>query len=253
VTRGVLEARDLVFRRGGLHAVDHVDIEAAPGRVTAVIGPNGAGKSTLFDCLSGELRPASGHVLLDGRDVTRLSADQRSRAGVARTFQRSAVFPSLTVGENLRIGSENRRRQGAWRGVLGIADPDATAAAARVEQIIENLGLGSLRDVMAGRLPTGTLRIVELGRALCTNPSVLLLDEPASGLDDSEVDRFRELIAGFAADGLSVILVEHDIDLVVHLADVVYAMAGGRMLASGAPDAVVAQPDVRSIVLGIRQ
>ncbi len=251
MSRGLLEGHDLVFRRGGVQAVDHVDIRAEPGRITAVIGPNGAGKSTLFDCLAGGLRLASGRVLLDGHDLTRLTADERSRAGLARTFQRAAVFPSLSVIDNLRIGAENRMRQGAWRGVLGIPDRDASAAGVRAEEVLAALELGPLRHVAAGRLPTGTLRIVELGRALCTNPSILLLDEPASGLDDAEIRRVRDLIAGFAAGGYAVLLVEHDIDLVVQLADVVYAMAEGRMLASGAPDEIVQRADVRRVVLGM--
>ncbi len=251
MSHGLLEGTGLVFRRGGVHAVDHVDIRAEPGQVTAVIGPNGAGKSTLFDCLAGGLRLAAGRVLLDGHDLTRLTADERSRSGLARTFQRAAVFPSLSVIDNLLIGAENRVRQGTWRGVLGIPDRDAAAAEARAEQVLAALELVPLRHVISGRLPTGTLRIVELGRALCTNPSVLLLDEPASGLDDAETGRFRDLIAGFASDGYSVLLVEHDIDLVVQLADVVYAMAEGRMLASGPPDDVVHRPDVRAVVLGM--
>jgi branched-chain amino acid transport system ATP-binding protein len=247
---GLLEGLGIVVRHGGLVAVDAVDLRAEPGKVTAVIGPNGAGKTTLFDCLAGARRPDAGRVLLDGVDVSRLSADERSRAGLARTFQRSSVFSSLTVEENLEVGAENRRRQGAIRGLLGFPDRDGATTQATVAEVIVGLGLGAVRHVTAGRLPTGTLRIVELARALCTRPRVVLLDEPASGLDDGEVDRFRRLISGLADGGLSVLLVEHDMDLVQAVAHVVYAMAGGKVLASGTPAEIVARDDVRTLVLG---
>jgi len=251
VTRGVLEARAIVLRHEGLVAVDEVDLRAEPGRVTAVIGPNGAGKTTLFDCLSGIQRPDAGRVVLDGTDITELPADERSRLGLVRTFQRSAVFASLTVAENLRVGAENRRRQGALRGFLGLPDRDTARATALVEEVLHDLGLAGLRDVPAGELSTGTLRLVELARALCSEPVALLLDEPASGLDDREVDALRERLAGLRARGPSIVLVEHDLDFVQELADVVYAMVTGRVLASGTPSEVVARADVRTIVLGL--
>jgi len=248
---GLLEARGIVRRHGGLVAVDDVDLTADPGRVTAVIGPNGAGKTTLFDCLSGVQRPDEGTVRLDGEALDGMDSDERSRLGLVRTFQRSSVFPTLTVAENLQVGAENRRRQGALRGLLGLPDADAGRARDAAERILVESGLTALRDVPAGQLPTGTLRLVELARALCGNPRVLLLDEPASGLDDREVDRLCPYLSGLARAGLTLVIVEHDIDLVLRLADVVYAMAGGRILASGPPHAVVARPDVRSIILGL--
>jgi len=248
---GLLEARALVRRHGGLIAVDHVDLTAEPGRVTAVIGPNGAGKTTLFDCLSGVQRPDEGTVRLDGRLLGAMDSDERSRLGLVRTFQRSSVFPTLTVAENLQVGAENRSRQGAWRGLLGLPDADMRRARATVERVLVASGLTAVRDVPARQLPTGTLRLVELARALCGDPAVLLLDEPASGLDDREVDALSHQLRELARGGLTLVLVEHDIDLVVRLADVVYAMAEGRILASGPPDAVVARPEVRTTVLGL--
>ncbi len=248
---GLLEARALVRRHGGLIAVDHVDLTAEPGRVTAVIGPNGAGKTTLFDCLSGVQRPDEGTVRLDGQLLGAMDSDERSRLGLVRTFQRSSVFPTLTVAENLQVGAENRSRQGAWRGLLGLPDVDMRRARATVERLLVASGLTAVRDVPARQLPTGTLRLVELARALCGDPTVLLLDEPASGLDDREVDVLSHQLRELARGGLTLVLVEHDIDLVVRLADVVYAMAEGRILASGPPDVVVDRPEVRTTVLGL--
>jgi len=248
---GLLQGRALVRRHEGLLAVDHVDIDALPGQVTAVIGPNGAGKTTLFDVLSGVLRPTEGVVLFDGTEITPLTPDERSRLGLVRTFQRSAVFPSLTVAENLWVGAENRLRQGALRSFLGLPDRGAARAAAIVEEVLGQLNLEALRDTPAASLPTGTLRLVELARALCTKPLALLLDEPASGLDDLEVDRLRDLLVGLAGRGLTILLVEHDMDFVVEVADVAYAMVAGTMLASGPPGEIVARADVRSLILGI--
>ncbi|MFI5041161.1 MAG: ABC transporter ATP-binding protein [Acidimicrobiales bacterium] len=250
---GLLEGRGLVRRHEGLLAVDHVDVVARPGEVTAVIGPNGAGKTTLFDCLSGVLRPQDGVVLLDGGDITSLTPDERSRRGLVRTFQRSAVFPSLTVAENLMVGAENRLHQGALRGFLGLPDHDAGRATRIVEEVLGEIGLRPLRDVSAATLPTGTLRLVELARALCSEPLVLLLDEPASGLDDPEVDRMRDLLVRLAREGLTILLVEHDMDFVFEVADIAYAMVAGAILAEGPPRDIVDRPDVRMLILGMPQ
>ena len=248
---GHLEGRGLVLRHGGLVAVDHVDVESVPGRITAVIGPNGAGKTSLFDCLSGVQQPAAGTVLLDGVDITARPPDERSRLGVVRTFQRSSVFNTLTVAENLLVGVENRRSQGTVRGLLGLGDAGGLGGAQIVEDVMAEIGLNAVGQTPARQLPTGTLRMVELARALCAKPDVLLLDEPASGLDDREVDAFRHVLARVTAGGLSLLLVEHDIDLVAAIADVVYAMVAGRVVAVGPPDEIMTRPDVRTQVLGM--
>lgn len=248
---GRLEGRGLVLRHGGLVAVDHVDVVSVPGRITAVIGPNGAGKSSLFDCLSGVQDPEAGAVLLDGVDITARPADERSRLGVVPTFQRSSVFNTLTVAENLLVGAENRRGQGTLRGVLGLPDASGIPATRMVDAVMAEMGLDAVGQTPAGHLPTGTLRMVELARALCAEPVALLLDEPASGLDDREVDAFRRVLARVAAAGPSLLLIEHDIDLVASIADVVYAMVGGQVVAVGPPEEIMARPDVRTHVLGL--
>ncbi|MFJ3619180.1 ATP-binding cassette domain-containing protein [Streptomyces iakyrus] len=220
----LLTARRLHARYGGFTALDGVDLELSPGRITAVVGPNGAGKSTLFHCLAGTLPPARGVVRLGGRDITALPAQARARLGVARTFQQLAVFPSLTVAENVRVGAEQGR----------VTDPGA------VERALRLLGLdGPLRARPAAGLPTGTLRRVELARVLAGSPRVLLLDEPAAGLDTAEVTALARVLRALAADGTALLVVEHDLDLVAGLADVVHVMTAGRIVASGPPGRVL--------------
>ncbi|MEV0642167.1 ATP-binding cassette domain-containing protein [Streptomyces sp. NPDC050619] len=220
----LLTARHLHARYDGFTALDGVDLDVPPGQVTAIVGPNGAGKSTLFHCLAGTHRPSHGQVLFGGRDITRLAAHARTRLGIARTFQQLAVFPSLTVAENVRVGAEQGR----------VADPGA------VERALMLLGLdGPVRALPAADLPTGTLRRVELARALAGGPRVLLLDEPAAGLDTAEVTALTRLLKALAADGTALLVVEHDLDLVADLADVVHVMAAGRIVASGPPDRVL--------------
>jgi branched-chain amino acid transport system ATP-binding protein len=238
VTGKRLEARGVTRRYGGLTAVDDMSITAEPARVTALIGPNGAGKTTLFHCLTGVERPDAGTVLLDGADITERSPDARARLGIGRTFQRLAVFPSMTVAQNLRVGAEGRRPGSLWRGFLGIPDPRRGLDDGRVDEVLRRLDLWDVRAEVTGTLPTGTLRLVELGRALCHDPAVLLLDEPASGLDTQETTGLQRVLRDVAASGVAVLLVEHDVDLVFHVADTVYAMAEGRLLAAGPPDAV---------------
>ncbi|MDQ0712349.1 ABC-type branched-subunit amino acid transport system ATPase component/branched-subunit amino acid ABC-type transport system permease component [Streptomyces luteogriseus] len=220
----LLTARHLHAHYGRFTALDGVDLDLSPGRITAVVGPNGAGKSTLFHCLAGTLRPARGTVRLGGRDITALPAHARTRLGVARTFQQLAVFPSLTVAENVRVGAEQGR----------VTDRGA------VERTLRLLGLdGPVRALPAAGLPTGTLRRVELARVLAGSPRVLLLDEPAAGLDTAEVSALARVLKALAADGAALLVVEHDLDLVAGLADVVHVMTAGRIVASGPPGRVL--------------
>ncbi|WP_030370907.1 ABC transporter permease subunit [Streptomyces rimosus] len=224
---GRLTARAVRARYDGFTALDGVDLTVAPGRITALIGPNGAGKSTLFHCLCGTLRPAGGRVLLDGADITRRSAHARARLGLARTFQQLAVFEGLNVTENVRVGAEQS----------GVPDPAAATTRA--------LGLlsldGPLRTAPVAGLDTGTLRRVELARAVAGRPRTLLLDEPAAGLDSAEVVALADVLRTLAADGTALLVVEHDLDLVAGLADTVYAMAAGRIVARGPAHQVLAE------------
>ncbi|GHC79590.1 ABC transporter permease subunit [Streptomyces flavofungini] len=218
-----LKAHGLYLSYDGFTALHDVSLSVPPARVTALVGPNGAGKSSLFHCLAGALRPDRGRVTFGGRDITRLPAHARTRIGVARTFQQLAVFPTLTVAENVRVGAEQGR----------VRDPGAAERALRLFE------LDSVRDRPAEGLPTGTLRRVELARALAGDPHVLLLDEPAAGLDTAEVAALARILRALAADGTALLVVEHDLDLVAGLADRVYVLAAGHVVASGPADRVL--------------
>ncbi|MFI6465194.1 branched-chain amino acid ABC transporter permease/ATP-binding protein [Streptomyces sp. NPDC050538] len=226
-TPPLLTAHALHARYGGFAALGGVDLVVRAGQVTAVVGPNGAGKSTLFHCLAGTVRPARGQVRLGGRNITRLAAHARTRLGIARTFQQLAVFPSLTVAENVRVGAEQGR----------VVEPGS------VERALRLFGLdGDVRSLPAADLPTGTLRRVELARAFAGSPRVLLLDEPAAGLDTAEVAALTLVLRALAAEGIALLVVEHDLDLVADLADLVHVMAAGRIISSGPPGHVLDTP-----------
>ncbi|MYW01964.1 ATP-binding cassette domain-containing protein [Streptomyces sp. SID3343] len=243
-----MRAEGVRRRFGGLRAVDGVDLVVPAGAVTAVIGPNGAGKSTLFDCLAGG-RVDAGRVYLGDRDVTRLPPHRRARLGLARTFQVVSVFPTLTVLDNLRVGAENHSGSSALGRMLGLPTASDARAGAAVEVALERLALTEYADTPAGELPAGILRMVELARALAATPSVLLLDEPASGLDDAQTDRLRREVRALAADGLAILLVEHDMDLVFGVADTVHVMAAGKLVASGTPAEIRADAQARQVYL----
>lgn len=247
-----LAARSVSVRIGDSLIVDSVDIDVPAGQVTALVGPNGAGKSTLFDCLSGALPAAGGSIRLHGRDVTRCSQDERSRLGIARTFQHVSVFPTLTVEENLLVGAEHRENLPLLRAMFGGRRRDLPRTPEIVEDVLRRLGLVAQRHRRARGLETSTMRLVELGRALCTRPTVLMLDEPASGLDDAESSRLRDLLLGLAGDGLAIVLVEHDLALVGEVAENLCAMAQGRVVASGPARALLASPELVSLVGGTR-
>jgi branched-chain amino acid transport system ATP-binding protein len=235
-------------RFGGLRAVDGVDLVVPAGAVTAVIGPNGAGKSTLFDCLAGG-RVDAGRVYLGDRDVTRLPAHRRARLGLARTFQVVSVFPTLTVVDNVRVGAENRSGASALGRMLGLRSASDSRTDVAVETALERLALTEYAHTPARELPAGLLRMVELARALAATPSVLLLDEPASGLDDAQTERLRHELRALAADGLAVLLVEHDMDLVFGVADTVHVMAAGKLVASGTPAEIRTNTQARQVYL----
>ena len=248
-----LEIRGLRRRFGGVTAVEDVDLDVPAGAVTALIGPNGAGKTTLFHCVTGLDSADGGTVTLVGPPSLLLSGlppHARARAGVAWTFQRIELFAGLTVAENVRVGAENRRGRPLLAGLLGLPDPRRAAVRAVTAAVLDRLGLTALGDVPAGSLPTGTMRLVELGRALAAEPAALLLDEPASGLDDHQIARLAEVLRALAADGLAILLVEHDIRFVTAVADRAYLMVAGRVLLSGSPDEVFASEPARELYTG---
>jgi branched-chain amino acid transport system ATP-binding protein len=244
----LLECRGLSRRFGGLVAVDAVDLAIEPGEVRAVIGPNGAGKSTLFNVITGVLAPSDGEIYFAGERITGLPVHRVIQKGVARTFQLTHLFPALTARENVRIAAQ-ARHAGRWRPLAGGALFAATAAAA--EEALDLMRLADLADVKAGLLSHGNQRLLEVAMAIAQRPRLLLLDEPTQGLSVEETDQaVRILRAMLARGGLTVILVEHDMEVVFRLADKITVLHRGRVIADGAPDAVKANAEVQSAYLG---
>jgi branched-chain amino acid transport system ATP-binding protein len=244
----LLECRGLSRRFGGLVAVDAVDLAIEPGEVRAVIGPNGAGKSTLFNVITGVLAPSDGEIYFAGERITGLPVHRVIQKGVARTFQLTHLFPALTARENVRIAAQ-ARHAGRWRPLAGGALFAATAAAA--EEALALMRLSDAADVKAGLLSHGNQRLLEVAMAIAQRPRLLLLDEPTQGLSVEETDQaVRILRAMLARGGLTVILVEHDMEVVFRLADKITVLHRGRVIADGAPDAIKANAEVQSAYLG---
>ncbi|MUH49722.1 MAG: ATP-binding cassette domain-containing protein [Actinobacteria bacterium] len=236
----LLECRGVGMTFGGAAALSDVGVTAEAGAITGLIGPNGAGKTTLFNCITGLLQPTSGEILLDGRDISSLPPYKRSRAGVARTFQRLELFTSLTVRDNIRVAGEIRNRWSKTR-----VDPRA-----ETDHVVQLLGLSALADRDVSEIPTGMARRVEMGRALMTRPKILLLDEPASGQDEQETEEFGELLLHLCAEGTAILLVEHDVSLVMKVCSFIQVLDFGRIIASGAPGDIQSNQAVLEAYLG---
>ncbi len=239
----VLEVTDVLVTFGVHRALDRASISAPEGEITGLIGPNGAGKTTMFNAITGLVTPSEGRVTLDGVDLTDRPLHQRARAGLARTFQQLELFTMLTVRENIRVAADIHHR---W-------SRHGRNPATMTEEIIDRVGL---RDVAGERvtvIPTGQGRLVELGRALACRPRVLLLDEPASGQDETETTRFGELLVDLAAEGTTILLVEHDMSLVMEVCNSVHVLDLGRILASGPPHEVQSDPLVLEAYLGTKK
>jgi ABC-type branched-subunit amino acid transport system ATPase component len=249
-----LEARDVVVKFGGLTALAGVDLEVAPATAVGLVGPNGAGKSTLFGVCSGLVRPDRGRVTLAGHDLTGRSPQARARAGLARTFQQPQVFAGLTVAQHValadRVSSARRRLWSDMWTAAGLRRPDR-AEAARVASLLELLGLAGLAGELVDHLPLGTTRLVEVGRALAGRPSVVLLDEPLSGLDSLETARLLDALRDVVRErGVALLLVDHDFEMVAGLCERIHVLDFGHLIAAGPPHAVRQDPVVRAAYLG---
>jgi branched-chain amino acid transport system ATP-binding protein len=229
-----LEVSNVSVHFGGVAALADVSLRAEAGQVTGLIGPNGAGKTTLFNVISGLQRPDRGSVHLGGTDVTRRGTHRRARLGLARTFQRLELFSTLSASDNVRVGLESQGR----------------AEVATAVGLLERVGVGEDASSAVSSLPTGSARLVELARALSTDPKVLLLDEPCSGLDEHESDVLGELLVSLAAEGRAVVIVEHDTDLVLRVCDTVHVLDFGEIIATGTPEDIRRNPLVQEAYLG---
>ena len=248
----LLEVKDVRHSFRGLQVLKGVSFEVGEGELVGLIGPNGAGKSTLFNVISGFLVPDAGTLRYAGQDVSRRSVPQRSRAGLMRTFQTPQVFPHLSVRENLMTGLYKQTSSGVLAGLL--ATPGARRDVARMQEAADaacaRFSLAAVRDRAAGKLPAGQQRLVELARAAVSQPRLLCLDEPSSGLNSEEVGRLMALLRELNQAGTSLLLVSHDMDLVT-VATRIHVLCFGEIIASGPLDRIQADARVRDAYLGV--
>jgi branched-chain amino acid transport system ATP-binding protein len=243
----LLSTKSLTKQFGANVAVSDVSLEVVPNSLHCIIGPNGAGKTTLFNLLTKDLKPTSGLIFLEGDDITGLRPDQISRRGVGRSYQITSVFNSLTVHENVWVAAYRHMNSGAlvfWRRKVPGLD-----VSARADEILERVGLLELREMKADELSYGDQRILEIAITLATEPQLLLLDEPMSGLSQEDTKRMASLIKGLVATE-TVLMIEHKIDVIMGISDHVTVMDFGKVIADGTPEEIAADPRVRQAYFG---
>jgi branched-chain amino acid transport system ATP-binding protein len=244
----VLEIQGVTKRFGNLVAVRDISLNVAKGEMCAIIGPNGAGKTTFFNLISGFFPPTSGAIRFDGRDITKLATHERVVRGMARTFQITEIFPELTVFENVRIAAEVA---GGYRLRPWINRAEATKVHQRVEETLRLVSLESKADRLVGELAHGDQRAAEIAMALALQPHLLLLDEPTAGMGDQETYQITQLIRRLHRDSnYTIVLIEHDMRVVFHLADRICVLDQGRMLAQGTPKEIADNETVQAAYLG---
>ena len=252
MSRALLEVSGLHRWFGGLHVIDDVSFSCRPGIVKAIIGPNGAGKTTLFNLIAGSLAPASGSISFDGRQTGGLPPHLIAGLGISRTFQATRLFPRMSVLENVMVGRHVRTRGGFMAGMIGPALTGRREEHTRRAclAVLDDLGVAELAGRDAASLPFGRQRVVEIARALASEPRLLLLDEPACGLNPAETENMGALIARIRGRGTTVLIVEHDMSLVMGISDEILVLSAGRRIAEGAPRDVQADRQVVAVYLG---
>jgi branched-chain amino acid transport system ATP-binding protein len=237
----LLEVQNVTVRFGGITAVNDASFAVDGGSITGLIGPNGAGKTTLFNVITGLQPPTTGRVRFKGKDLTKTPVDKRAKMGMARTFQRLEAFGSLTVRENVQVAREIHAGPRSWF---------RAAKDERIDELIDLVGLQRYVDQRADSVPTGVARLLEMARALAIEPQLLLLDEPSSGLDDAETEGFGHLLQRLAGEGRAVLMVEHDMDLVMGVCDLIHVLEFGSVIATGTPAEIRSNRRVQAAYLG---
>jgi branched-chain amino acid transport system ATP-binding protein len=248
----LLQATGITKRFGGVTAVSDATVAAEEAQITALIGPNGAGKTTLFNIMTGFERPNEGSVVFDGREIRGRRPWQVARMGMARTFQTPVGFPSLSVWDNLMVSGADDAAESLGRAFLGRRSwkPLLRDVEERAERVLLDLGLWDRRHRLIADLGAGEQKLVEFARQLVNEPRMLLLDEPASGVDPVAIDRLRDLILGLKARGISMLVIDHNLSFILSIADRVYVLAEGAVIAQGPPDEIAHDPRVIEIYLG---
>lgn len=248
----ILEVKDLSIHFGGLKAVDKVDMVAEKGEITALIGPNGAGKTTMFNLIAGFYTPTEGSIIFDGKDITRLKSFERTKIGMARTFQNINLFKNMTVMENALVGLHTRMKADPVSCMLHLPNMTKEEKHAREEMmgILDLLGLADVAEEKAGSLPYGKQKNLEIARAVATQPKLLLLDEPASGLNTQELDELSSRVLKIREQGISIILIEHKMDVVMAISEKIMVLNFGQRIAFGTPEEISTDPVVIEAYLG---
>lgn len=248
----MLKVNDVTLSFGGLKAVNHVSMEVRDGSITGLIGPNGAGKTTFFNLVSGVYKPDSGNVEFDGGQISGKFCYQINESGISRTYQVINLFKKMTVMENVLVGMHSRLKGGFWPSLLRLGAQKKEEAAAREKamELLRFVGLDDRAMEPAGSLSYGDQRLLEIVRGLASDPRLLLLDEPAAGMNSRENDELLVLLKKIAARGVAILIIEHDMKLMMNLCDYIYVLYYGKKLAEGAPAEIQRNPEVIAAYLG---